>query len=902
MKRHYSPFWAGLNITLCYFSLAASTLAQTITPDATLSTQVTQSGTRFIITGGQQQGGNLFHSFSEFSLPTGSSTLFDNALDTQTIIGRVTGSSPSYIDGLIQTAHPSDLFLINPNGIIFGRQAQLEIGGSFLASTASSLKFIDGTEFSTTNSSSTPPLLSMSVPIGVQFGANAGSIQNQSIATNNSGIPVGLQVQPGKTIALIGNGLTLNGGLITAADPGFTPAPGGRIELGSVSGPAFVSLTPTFQGWRLGYAGVENFQDISLSNQALINASGEGGGDIQLQGRRITVSEGAQIATLTLGSQAGGNLTVNATHSLAVSGTTPNSGYPSALLAETVGAEGSTLTSLLGRTGQSSGGTITIRTPQLLVQNGGIISTSAWSQGQAGTLTVDAAKGILQVVTDGTQLTGLFSVAANGSGSAGELNLNVGQLTLQNDGAQISVSTFSQGNAGKLSVNASTIHLLGGEGAGFTTGLFAQSNPNSQGSGGTLVVNSDRLLIERGAQVAVSSFSSGQGGNLTINATERVDILGRTLNGQLPSGLFTQVNEGSTGNAGSLAIATKHLAIRDGAVVSAGTRSGSSGAGGNLIVQASDSVEVTGIGRDEQGQPSQSLLLVETKGSGRAGNLSIETESLVVREGAEVRVGSEGSGAAGNLNIQADTILLERQGALTARTTSEQGNITIQAGTVQLRRGSRITTDAVGGATGGNIAIDTDTLVAVPQENSDITANAGKGPGGRVTIRSQGIFGTAFRPALTPDSDITATSDLGPEFSGTVIIQTPDVDPSKGLVDSEPEVVDPSDLVAQGCATQRQTAGTFVITGRGGLPPSPNETLSDQGIFADLGKPIQVQGQDEDEERQNAGYLSNNPVPQAIVQAEGWVVNAQGQIVLLAQAPTVTPHDPVFTSASCNAP
>jgi filamentous hemagglutinin family protein len=900
LKRNYSPFWTFFNISLCYLSLTPLTLAQTITSDSTLSTQVTQTGTHSIITGGQQQGGNLFHSFSEFSVPTGGSALFDNALEAQTIIGRVTGGSISYIDGLLQTTHPSNLFLLNPKGIVFGRQAQLNIGGSFIASTASSIKFSDGTDFSATNPGSTPPLLSMSVPIGVQFGANTGSIQNQSVALNSSGVPVGLQVQPGKMIALIGNGLTLDGGLLTASDNAATPTPGGRIELGSVSGPAFVSLTPTAKGWALGYAGVENFQDINLSAQALINASGEGGGDIQLQGRNIALTGGAQIATLTLGSQLGGNLNVTASNSIEVSGITSDNRYPSALLAEAVGSQGSDLTPLVGRTGQGTAGNITIRTPQLIVQDGGIISTSTWSEGQAGKLTVDASQGTIQVIADGKALTGLLSVAAQGSGSAGALALKARQLTLQNDGAQVSASTFSQGNAGKLSVETSTINLMGGEGSGFTTGLFAQSNPNSQGSGGTLVINTDRLLINQGAQIGVSSFSSGQGGDLTINAMELVDISGRTLNGQLPSGLFTQVNEGATGNSGSLAIATRYLVIRDGAVVSAGTRSGSSGAGGNLTVQATDSVEITGVGRDEQGRASPSLLLVETKGSGRAGNLSIETKNLVVQDGAEVKVGSEGTGAAGNLDIKATKVLLDRQGALTARTTSEQGNITITAGTVQMRHGSKITTDAVGGATGGNITINTDTLAAIPQENSDITANAGKGPGGRVIIRAQGILGTEFRQVLTSESDITATSELGPAFSGTVTLQTPDIDPSQGLVESEPEVVDPTQLVAQGCSAQRQSAGTFVITGRGGLPPSPNETLSDQTIFTDLGKPFQSQGNAG--EMDDSGQFSSSSVPTtAIAQAEGWLVNAKGQVVLLAQASTVTPHHPVFPAAACNA-
>jgi len=84
------------------------------------------------------------------------------------------------------------------------------------------------------------------------------------------------------------------------------------------------------------------------------------------------------------------------------------------------------------------------------------------------------------------------------------------------------------------------------------------------------------------------------------------------------------------------------------------------------------------------------------------------------------------------------------------------------------------------------------------------------------------------------------------------------------------------------------------------LPPSPNETLSDQTIFTDLGKPFQSQGNAG--EMDDSGQFSSSSVPTtAIAQAEGWLVNAKGQVVLLAQASTVTPHHPVFPAAACNA-
>lgn len=218
-------------------------LAQ-ITPDATLpvNSAVTRQGDIWEITGGTQAGGNLFHSFEQFSIPTNGTAFFNNALDIQNIFSRVTGVSRSNIDGVIRANGTANLFLLNRNGIVFGRNAQLDIGGDFFGSTANSLKFSDGASFGVTGSQ-VEPLLTISRPIGLQFGAQANPIVNRS-QIKNRGQTVGLQVQPGKTIALIGGDVILEGGYLTAE--------GGRIELGSVADNSKVSLNITDKGGALG--------------------------------------------------------------------------------------------------------------------------------------------------------------------------------------------------------------------------------------------------------------------------------------------------------------------------------------------------------------------------------------------------------------------------------------------------------------------------------------------------------------------------------------------------------------------------------------------------------------------------------------------------------------------------
>ncbi|NET38774.1 MAG: filamentous hemagglutinin N-terminal domain-containing protein [Cyanothece sp. SIO1E1] len=283
--------------------------------DVTVSTNVTTpDNLNFIITGGSQVGGNLFQSFSEFSVPEGGVASFENALDVQNIINRVTGNSISQINGLIQAQGSSNFFLVNPNGIVFGPEAELVLGGSFVASTAESLQFLDGTVFSTVEPQA-QPLLTMSVPVGLQFGEMPGSIINRSQATRSipgfaSEVPVGLGVQPGQTLALVGGDIFIENGRLSAS--------GGRIELGSVANQGFVSLNSTAKGLTLGFESIQNFQDVQLS-QAFVDVSSlEGSGTIEIHGRQIALKNTSQIGAFNGGVNAGGTLLIAASESVEI--------------------------------------------------------------------------------------------------------------------------------------------------------------------------------------------------------------------------------------------------------------------------------------------------------------------------------------------------------------------------------------------------------------------------------------------------------------------------------------------------------------------------------------------------------------------------------------------------------
>ena len=744
-------------------SFSANCAIAQVSPDGTLPTNVKTQGNITIIEGGIQAGSNLFHSFKEFSVGDGATAEFNNADSVQNIISRVTGPSPSKIEGIIKAQNPANLFLVNPNGIVFGPNASLQIDGSFVASTASSLNFADGIKFSATDPQ-TIPLLTVSVPIGLQFGATASPIRNQSQAKNPDGKttnifnqPVGLQVKPGKTLALVGGDITLEGGNLTATS--------GRIELGSVAGNSLVSLKQKDQSWILGYEGVQNFQNIRLilRNSQIpsqVDASGESGGSIQLWGNSVEL---------------------------------------------------------------------------------------------------------------------------------------VGSLVR----------------------------------------LISQTTGNTKGE--DLNITASKFIVSDGAQVLTSTNGTGKGGNLNVNASESVDLIGSSITPLTPRPLASSLASATfgEGNAGNLTITTRRLRIQDGGQISAES-SGifvppeyivyqpATGNGGNITIRATESLEITGT------SPNRSLvsqLVDSTSGSGSAGNLDIKTGQLIVRNGA-ITVSSQTQtdakyhvpvlGKAGELNITARSILLDK-GQITSNSESGRGgDIELHVWDLLglgMRRNSQITTNAEGNGDGGNITIKVPNgfIFAVPSENSDISANAVGGNGGNVKIDVLGVIGTQYREKPTNYSDITASSKFG--LNGKVQINSPDADPSRGLVELPVNLVNASQQIVADCNSGGKIArSSFIRTGRGGLIADPTQPLiADDAVLADwitlspesqnhadgIPKRAVVQVQRNIEKKSQKVNSVNEPTQ--IVEAQGWVIDANGNVVLVAQVPTATPHNSWLNTASCAA-
>ena len=166
----------GMSLSALGCCLIANTAKGQIIPDGSLPTNVERQGRVTEITGGERAGNNLFHSFQDFSVPTGNEAFFNNGLDISNILSRVTGGNISNIDGLIRANGTANLFLVNPAGIVFGDNATLEIGGSFFGSTATGIEFADGTEFVSTNTDH--PILTINAPVGLNLRDSTGEINS----------------------------------------------------------------------------------------------------------------------------------------------------------------------------------------------------------------------------------------------------------------------------------------------------------------------------------------------------------------------------------------------------------------------------------------------------------------------------------------------------------------------------------------------------------------------------------------------------------------------------------------------------------------------------------------------------------------------------------------------------
>ncbi|EKV02127.1 filamentous hemagglutinin family N-terminal domain protein [Leptolyngbya sp. PCC 7375] len=884
-----------------------------VTPDGTTATPAPGScAVNCTITGGttDSTGTNLFHSFSEFSVPAGSTVTFDHDPALINILARVVNGPLSMIEGTIRTDVTSDtnLFLINPQGITFGPDGRLDLGGSFVATTADAIQFGDQGRFSTTEINSALVRLTVN-PSALLFSQSAPQpIINQSAAFNftPTSFTIGLSVQESKSLLLVG------GDVIIESSPnsnlaGAITAPSSRVELGGVNGAATVGLDIDGDIISLSYPDDVPLADVILDNGRLnisnsFTSVDRSAGSLVIRANSISFTNNSFISSEAFGPNNAGNILLYADESVTLDDT---------------GIEVSTR-------GSGNGGSLIIATDILSLENGATFSVRTNGAGSAGEVSVTANSIIL---SDSNITAEAFGNDIDPAGSVGEIEIQTGTLSLLDD-SKISTRTFGAAidteAAGLINIDAREFVSLANDGSSITSATQGQRNAsniiistpeltiqdlasisavgnltdegtttegdagnivinganqvtlsngfittetNTLGRGGNITLNTDQLTANSGARITstatATADSSTQGGSITLN-TNQINLSGET------TGILAETQ--GPANAGLITLGPNHnnnavtVNFQDNANISAATSG--SGDGGRVIALVSEGITLTGNGS----------LSTRSTGAGPAGDIDIQTNGQFrVQNGAEVEVSGEGIGNSGMLDVIAETVVLNDGKLLASVQAGEDGNINLEIEDALILRGdSLISAEAFNDANGGNVNITTPFIIALSPDGpngNDIQAIARQGNGGRIAIQANTLFGIEENKATLGNrtNDIDASSEAG--IDGEVIIETLQVDPDEGIDPLPSGIAAPE--INQGC--QAGSNGQFIATGQGGLPSNPYEPLSSDGIQEDIYPAGQTIPQPVSTQQTNT--------TDTLIEAQGWNRDEQGNIVLLTTTP-----------------
>jgi len=798
--------------------LATLPVQAQLIPDATLGAEsslvtpgvAVRGDTADLIEGGAMRGGNLFHSFLEFNIDDGQRVYFANPIGIESILSRITGGNPSAIFGTLGVDGAADLFLLNPNGLVFGETVTLDIEGSFYASTAEAIPLGNGVYSATTPEQSGLLTVNPSALISTYLSDASGDIENRgqlavqenlTLAANN--LDLQGQVAAGGDLTLLGNRVQIRDAVDTPfvgfaggdllvqgneqvdivalshADSGLysygdmvlrsaNPVGGDahywsggsfRVEnLDTSLGELFSPIDPVIRA--LGDVAIFGYQGGSLHilaggsvniGTAIINASDPGVLGVDFLQETITLSDGTVVA-IDGGAQP--TLDVRAGVAPVAIGTIPP-GYISGL----------DPTSVINGTAVNtpSSANITVGDVFMAAPNGLVLLTNQYQPN------TDLAGGSIFVTGAGLRGVGIDARGFGGQGGAVYLDA-------RNDVSVIdsTIRTSGAGMVGNVVVNAGdTIRF---DRQNRLTGVASDLAAGTEGTGGSIQITATNVEVLNGAQLSAGNGGTGNSGNVVIQARDRVVFDGTSTDGQSASAAFSRVEAGATGAGGNVAIAANTLEVLNGALLSASTLG--NGDAGNVVIQVRDRVVFDGTSTDGQ-SVSAALSRVESGATGVGGNVAITTNFLEVLNGAQLTASTFGNGNAGNVVIQArDTVIFEGDNttafsSVEASATGAGGNVDITAGSLAVTNGAQLVASTLGIGDAGNVVIQARDRVVFNGTSADgrfssaafsrVEASA-TGAGGNVDI-------TAHFLEVTNGAQLAA-STLGNGDAGNVEINT----------------------------------------------------------------------------------------------------------------------------------
>ena len=858
-----------------------------LTPDDTLGAEssiVTPQQLRDLIQGGAIRDGALFHSFDEFNVGSDRGVFFDlqNNTDILNIFTRVTGGNVSNILGtlgVLQDALNSDvlgnanLFLLNPNGITFGGNANLQLNGSFFATTADGFGF-DNFTFSASGEEAPPPLLTISIPNFLDFRNNAGNI-----AVNGSN----LRVNQGQNLSLVGGNISIDNTSLGVDQ--------GTIQIVGLSGNGRANLGDSFTGneFTLGSIETGTFNSGSVTiNESVLNATAT-----NLGGEDNIVLDAVEEIILT-------NSTLNSEGDYGVIR------LGSYIRANTINVDNSAIAAE-NKTGEGVAGDIYLDANDIIITNNSNIS----GDGIIGIIFVGTLNPTQTITIDNSQITAEEDL---GEGFAGDIYLDANDITITN-GSNIS----GNGDFGRIFIGSSRLpqtvtinnsivetDSLNFGRAGFITIDASQEIRientflTSQGSFGNISIGDSfsqtpqRVTINGSFITTDSFFDFENAGTITIEATQEIDIDNSSLTSQGSSGNIS-IGSDSSGfedsplpqrvtingssittdgffdifdefeNAGTITIeATQEISIENSFLTSQGSFGNISVGNGfsqtPQRVTISDSTITTdsfpdfGFDDFNDFDSAGSITIDATQAisiensfltsQGSFGNISIGSDFFSFDDSQTLQrvtisnsfITTDDFENAGFISVSTENLILDGS-QITSRTSGGAGNINLNiTDSLLLLNRSEISTsgnDVFG--EGGNINISA-RFVIVSSEDNDIHADAKGEKAGDVTITIDPdgfIFGIQERDQDTPLSDITATSDVEDGDGDISINNQQATDPSQGLIELPEEIAEESTFIVGGVCSIGG-GSEFIVRGRGGVPYIPGLVTQNDVVNVDL--------------------------------------------------------------------